>query len=212
MINLSTTVDSSTKTSGLRTLEDLKKETANTSSAMGKDEFLKILTMQLANQDPLSPASDTDFIAQLAQFSALEQMQSLNSAYSTSQSYSLLGKYVYIDVTEDGDTEPQTILGKVDGVVKDDGVDYVVVGDKKYELSDVTGILNVTDSSATVDEQILQSANLIGKTVSATITNDDKTQQTITGTVSKIVVKDGALYALVNDQEISLTDINEIYS
>ena len=40
---------------------------------LGKDEFLKLFIVKLRNQDPLSPASDEEFIAQLAQFSALEQ-------------------------------------------------------------------------------------------------------------------------------------------
>ncbi|NLW39409.1 MAG: hypothetical protein GXY96_00565 [Tissierellia bacterium] len=40
--------------------------------------FLRLLTTQLANQDPLNPMEDREFIAQLAQFSALEQMQNLN--------------------------------------------------------------------------------------------------------------------------------------
>lgn len=54
-------------------------EVKNTSmNDLDKDAFLKLLTTQLANQDPLSPMEDTEFIAQLAQFSSLEQMSALN--------------------------------------------------------------------------------------------------------------------------------------
>ena len=42
---------------------------------MGKDEFLKILVAQLANQDPTKPQDSTQFVAELAQFSSLEQQQ-----------------------------------------------------------------------------------------------------------------------------------------
>ncbi len=49
---------------------------------LDKDAFLRLLTTQLANQDPLNPIEDREFIAQLAQFSSLEQMQSLNKAFS----------------------------------------------------------------------------------------------------------------------------------
>lgn len=45
---------------------------------LDKMAFLRLLTTQLANQDPLNPMEDREFIAQLAQFSALEQMQNLN--------------------------------------------------------------------------------------------------------------------------------------
>ena len=48
------------------------------SNKLGKDEFLKLLTAQLANQDPLSPTDNQAFIAQLAQFSSVEQQTTMN--------------------------------------------------------------------------------------------------------------------------------------
>ncbi len=47
-------------------------------SRLGQNDFLTLLIAQLKNQDPLNPASNTEFIAQLAQFSSLEQMTLMN--------------------------------------------------------------------------------------------------------------------------------------
>lgn len=57
---------------------DNKKPLETKKNDLDKDAFLRLLTTQLANQDPLNPMEDKEFIAQLAQFSSLEQMQNLN--------------------------------------------------------------------------------------------------------------------------------------
>lgn len=57
---------------------DKKPENKGPNNDLDKDAFLKLLTTQLANQDPLSPMEDREFIAQLAQFSSLEQMTAMN--------------------------------------------------------------------------------------------------------------------------------------
>ena len=72
---------------------------------LGKDDFLKLLITQLSNQDPLSPMENTEFIAQMAQFSSLEQMTNmnqefgkLNSMLTSSQGVNTIGKTVDIDL------------------------------------------------------------------------------------------------------------------
>lgn len=56
---------------------------ANATDQLGRDEFLKLLVTKLANQDPLQPSQDTEFVAQLATFSSLEQLISLNEGIQT---------------------------------------------------------------------------------------------------------------------------------
>jgi len=74
------------------------------STDLGQDTFLRLLTTQMQNQDPLSPMSNEEFVAQLAQFSSLEQLQGisagieslalLNNSMNNSQMVNLLGQKV----------------------------------------------------------------------------------------------------------------------
>jgi flagellar basal-body rod modification protein FlgD len=73
-------------------------------NSVGMQDFLKILASQLNNQDPLKPMDNQEFIAQIAQFTSLEQSRELNqkidgmlSLQSASQSIGLLGKTVSIN-------------------------------------------------------------------------------------------------------------------
>lgn len=61
---------------------------------LGKDDFLKLLVTQMRYQDPLKPMEDKEFVAQLAQFSALEQMMNVGQTTSLNWGVSLLGKRV----------------------------------------------------------------------------------------------------------------------
>jgi flagellar basal-body rod modification protein FlgD len=53
------------------------------SDNLGRDAFLRLLTTQLAHQDPVEPQPDGEFIAQLATFSSLEQLTSINKAVTS---------------------------------------------------------------------------------------------------------------------------------
>ncbi len=83
--------------------KSIEKTGRNVSNTLGKDDFLKLLVVQLENQDPTKPLEDKEFISQMAQFSSLEQMTSMNktlssliSNYKLNLSYSLLGKQVEV--------------------------------------------------------------------------------------------------------------------
>jgi flagellar basal-body rod modification protein FlgD len=61
---------------------------------LDRDAFLQLLITQLRHQDPLNPMDDRDFIAQMAQFSTLEQMQQLNSAFERNQAFGMIGRNI----------------------------------------------------------------------------------------------------------------------
>lgn len=108
-----------------------------TSNAMGKNEFLKILAAQLQNQDPTSPASNTEFVAQLAQFSSLEQLQNIASslsAMSLMQSAGLIGK------TAVAQMNGTSITGMVESILLQDSVPYAVIGKNYVPVSSITQI------------------------------------------------------------------------
>ena len=58
--------------------EELKNASRAVSKELDKEAFLKLLIAQLANQDPMNPMEDREFIAQMAQFSSLEQMANMS--------------------------------------------------------------------------------------------------------------------------------------
>ncbi len=110
---------------------------------MGKDSFLKLLVTELTHQDPTQPMQDREFIAQMAQFSSLEQMSNMNTQMKsfamnakTSEAYNLLGKKVQ-------GLDPETgypVEGTVTHIVRDSEETYLAVGNAKLRLEDIHAI------------------------------------------------------------------------
>ena len=87
------------------------------SQGLGKDDFLKLLMAQLQNQDPSKPMDDTQMVAQMAQFSALEATQQLQASIQTNnnvqtlfQAGGMIGKYVQANAA-DGTTTSGAVTG-----------------------------------------------------------------------------------------------------
>lgn len=107
--------------------------------SLGKDDFLKLLVTQLRYQDPMNPMDNTEFVAQMAQFSSLEQMQNMNTTMAKYQATSLIGKNI---VWSSGDG--QLFTGDVSGVYISNGVTQVVVGDQAIDLDKILAIKEKT--------------------------------------------------------------------
>jgi flagellar basal-body rod modification protein FlgD len=118
----------------------------DTSQQLGANQFLKLLTTELQNQDPLNPVDDTQSVAQLAQFSALQATQELNTSFQNFQSNfgvlqasSLIGKKVTV-VSTDGTGNSSNITGTVSTIAVQNGQPYfTMTGSNGKELSDSNG-------------------------------------------------------------------------
>ena len=117
-------------------------------STLDKDDFLQLLVTEMQNQDPTQPIEDREFIAQMAQFSALEQMYNLNTQLvllreSPEQLTDLIGKKVTWR-----ETDQRELSGIVDAVLikEGEGVTCVEVNGEPIALSDITRIEDVDQS------------------------------------------------------------------
>lgn len=117
----------------------LANSTSKDKSTLDKDAFLGLLVAQMKYQDPLEPTSNTEFVAQYAQFSSLEQMQNMSSTLELSRASTLVGQVVSVNTTNSSGQTTQ-IQGKVDYVIYENNKAYVSIGDALYSLEDVYGV------------------------------------------------------------------------
>ena len=132
---------------------------------LGKNDFLNLLAAQMQYQNPLEPMSDTDFIAQLAQFSALEQMEAMSTAMIAMQAYNMVGKLVSANNVLCDDGLTRNIDGYVQFVVQREGAYFAKVGDYFIPVSRITDIYD--KQSISPDNPLVGAAHLIGCTVKA---------------------------------------------
>jgi flagellar basal-body rod modification protein FlgD len=102
---------------------------------LGESDFLKLLTTQMTNQDPMNPVSDTAQIAQLAQFSTLQSMNTLVTNSQLESASNLIGKNVTAMSTNGA-----SVNGTVDSVQMNSGTVYVTVAGQQYAYSSITQV------------------------------------------------------------------------
>src|SRR3984957_8397928 len=113
---------------------------AGITSQLGPSAFLQLLTTQLQNQDPLNPMDDTQSVAELAQFSAVQATTSLNDSFSSfesnfsvMQSAGLLGKTVSAQST-DASGNVSSVTGTVKTISVINGVPEFTLADSNGNL------------------------------------------------------------------------------
>lgn len=119
----------------------LKNTSKTSNNGMDKDAFLQLLVAQMKYQDPLEPTSNTEYIAQYAQFSQVEQLQNMASSTDLARASSLVGKEVYIKTTTSSG-ETKYVQGKVDYVVYENNKAYLSIEESLYSLDDLDTVVD----------------------------------------------------------------------
>jgi flagellar basal-body rod modification protein FlgD len=118
------------------------------SQTLTQANFLQLLVTQMSSQDPLNPESDTDFAAQLAQFSSLQESQDMQSDLQNIQATGLIGQNVTVAPSGGG----SNITGVVTSVQIASGTPDIIVNNQPYTLSQLTAVtpaVTTTPSSGT---------------------------------------------------------------
>lgn len=106
----------------------VNKQQESKASQLDKDDFLKLLVTQLRYQNPLEPMDNNEYIAQLAQFSSLEQMQNLNLQVANLSALSTIGKSASAIV------EQSEIEGVITGIAFNEGTVNLIIDTGDYEV------------------------------------------------------------------------------
>lgn len=186
---------------------------APTKNEMDKDAFLKLLMTQMQYQDPLNPMDNTEFVAQLAQFTSLEQMNNIYKSSSYTQGLSMIGKDVYANVFNEALKKYEDIEGTVEAVKVVNGNVVLKVGEKDVPIEKV----QITADSNKVSKDSIISASqaltLVGKNIQAIIPGkEENSAQYVEGKVDKVRMRmsDGTPILIVGNKEIYANEVATI--
>lgn len=187
--------------------------TDSAKNILGKDDFLKLLITQLKYQDPLEPTDNKDFIAQMAQFSSLEQMNNMTTSLdqlsgiqqstlrelTVGQAVNMIGHTVSAVMPSD------TITGKISSETA------------LYYQADENSPANRTLAKDTAVTMLAQEGNMIkvqladgttGYIDGSAFTPDEAPREV--GVVTGMKIVDGAPYVTVNGKDIPLSLIEAV--
>jgi flagellar basal-body rod modification protein FlgD len=207
--------------------DPMAKSDAQGSSKLGKDEFLKLMMAQLAHQDPTAPSDSNAFVAQLAQFTSLEQMQNVNTSLQSllvgqasqnnSGAVNLVGKDITYQTTQLtlGQGETPTASAKLGAAATDitatiTDADGKVVRQMKLGGHDA-GVLEFEwdgrDQSNNTAKPGKYTVSISAKDSKGNVVD---VEQRATGRVTGVSFEKGYPEVILGDQHLKMSDIVEI--
>jgi flagellar basal-body rod modification protein FlgD len=190
-------------------------------NTLGKDSFMKMMIAQLQNQDPLNPMDGTAFVAQLAQFSSLEQLQNLNDVMSTLPTYlgsfsnaqmaNLIGSEATAAgnvITVSGSSTkityqlPSDIQSGTVKIYNSNGalVDSVKIGSQKTGLQST-----IWNSGSQSPGNYTYEVSAVDRSGAEVTVN-----KMISGQITGVSFKDGKSYLTINGQQVAFSDVATI--
>jgi flagellar basal-body rod modification protein FlgD len=190
-------------------------------NTLGKDSFMKMMIAQLQNQDPLNPMDGTAFVAQLAQFSSLEQLQNLNDVMSSLPTYlgsfsnAQMANLIGSEATAAGNVIaasgsstkisyqlPSDIQSGTIKIYNSNGalVDTVKIGSQKTGLQSTTW--NSSNQSTGNYTYEINAVDRSGAEV--------KVAKMVSGQITGVSFKDGKSYLTINGQQVAFSDVATI--
>jgi flagellar basal-body rod modification protein FlgD len=194
-----------------KTIQQIIDETSNKKGTrnvgtLGKDDFLNLLVTQLKYQDPLKPVDDKEFIGQMAQFSSLEQMQNMNTSFSSVKALNMVGKYAKANVSDENTLQTSVIEGEVTNMKISSGKTFVTIDGYEVPLDQV---IEVTDRLSTLDTNLSTYSHLIGMSIAGAAydssTGEVVSVKGIAKAVEKGVYED---YVVLDSVDVEITEIN----
>ncbi|WP_410496708.1 flagellar hook capping FlgD N-terminal domain-containing protein [Cellulosilyticum sp. ST5] len=189
----------------LKVTEEVKEQ-----SELDKDAFINLLVTQMKYQDPLDPVDNSEMLAQLAQFTALEQMMNVAQASQKQLANGMIGKYVEYLYKDSETGTSEYLVGKVDYVKVSGDTPVLGIGDVEVNLEDVYQVYDSSNIQANTT-----AFELLGKTVQGLVeeTKTDGTKESIIieGEVLGIEMKNGSPYMVIGTgkEKVSI-DFNKI--
>lgn len=174
-------------------------------SSLNMQTFLRLLTVQLANQNPLEPMNDRDFFAQMAQLGQVQGFEQMQKQLQTLQASSYLGKTVTASIQRNSGGPLVQVVGEVVGMEVKNGNQILKVRESNGGIVDVKfeNVESFTETPpAPPAAPILTLADLsqmVGKNVRGTI-GTGANAQSVTGQVLSARIRDGVAFVTIGSE------------